>query len=686
VSSASKHLTDVQPARPVARIPITDIHPSVDGGKFVAKGFVGEIMPFSAVVFREGHDSCGAEIALTSPTGKTTRLRMRQGAPGSDRWHNEILLTEQGIYSFEIESFADDFQTWHHNAEIKIKAGIDVQLMIAEGLALFERGLKAAETGSAIESGNHSESAKKHLQVLADAFSAGKSSPEELLAMASDKSVHATLWHNPIKSLIGSSEKYFIEVERKLAGVGAWYEFFVRSEGAKLDKSGNLVSGTFKTATKRLAAVAEMGFDVLYLPPVHPIGVSFRKGPNNSLNAGPKDVGSPWAIGNSAGGHDTINPELGTQKDFEAFVKDANKLGLEIAMDLALQAAPDHPWVKAHPEWFTTRADGSIAYAENPPKKYQDIYPINFDNDPAGIEAEVLRVVHHWISSGVKIFRVDNPHTKPVVFWQWLIAKVRETNPEVIFLAEAFTRPAMMHQLGKVGFQQSYTYFAWRNTKAELESYLIELAYSSAEFFRPNLWPSTPDILTEYLQKGGKAGSKIRAAIAAMGAPLWGMYAGYELLETVPRPGVEEHIDSEKYEIKIRDWAGAEKDGTSIASFIGRLNQIRKSHTALSQLRNIEFHRTDDESVLAFSKWLPAQHSTDGIDDRIIVIANLDPHAARETTVHLRMDALGFAWNAKFVVKDLISGDTFNFSEHNFVRLDPSVEPVHILQVVKIHD
>jgi len=681
VSSANKHAFEAKPARLVARIPIAEIHPSVDGGIFVAKGFVGEIMPFSAQVFREGHDSCGAEIVLTSPSGATTRLRMRQGAPGSDRWHNEILLTEQGLYAFEIESFADDFQTWHHNAEIKIKAGIDVQLMIAEGAVLFERGLKEAQTEP-----KKSESAKKHLQVLVDAFSASKASPEELLAMASDKSVHATLWHNSIKSLVGSSEKYFIEVERKLAGVGAWYEFFVRSEGAKLDKAGEIVSGNFKTATKRLAAVADMGFDVLYLPPVHPIGIAFRKGPNNSLNAGPKDVGSPWAIGNSAGGHDTINPELGTQKDFEAFVKAANKLGLEIAMDLALQAAPDHPWVKEHPEWFTTRADGSIAYAENPPKKYQDIYPINFDNDPAGIEAEVLRVVRHWISCGVKIFRVDNPHTKPVVFWQTLIAKVRETNPEIVFLAEAFTRPAMMHELGKVGFQQSYTYFAWRNSKPELESYLLELAYSSAEFFRPNLWPSTPDILTEYLQNGGKAGSKIRAAIAAMAAPLWGMYAGYELIETVPRPGVEEHIDSEKYEIKIRDWAAAEKDVTSIATYIGKLNQIRKTHPALGQLRNIEFHRTDDESVLAFSKWLPAQHSTDALDDRIIVIANLDPHRTRETTLHLRMDSLGFAWNTKFAVKDLISGNVFDFSEHNFVRLDPSLEPVHILQVVKIHD
>jgi starch synthase (maltosyl-transferring) len=331
----------------------------------------------------------------------------------------------------------------------------------------------------------------------------------------------------PIRSLVTLSKEFVINCERVYSGAAAWYEFFPRSEGAKFNaKTNTWTSGNFKTAAKRLPAVAEMGFDILYMPPIHPIGRAFRKGPNNTLNATDADPGSPWAIGSEAGGHDAIHPDLGTEKDFAAFVKKANELGLEIALDLALQASPDHPWVKTNPEWFTTRADGSIAYAENPPKKYQDIYPINFDNDPQGIYNEVLRVVRLWISRGVKIFRVDNPHTKTVEFWEWLIGEINAEYPEVIFLAEAFTRPAMMHTLGKVGFQQSYTYYTWRNTKAELESYLHELSKETADFFRPNLWVSTPDILTQFLQFGGPAGHKLRAAIAATAGASWGMYAG----------------------------------------------------------------------------------------------------------------------------------------------------------------
>jgi starch synthase (maltosyl-transferring) len=369
-----------------------------------------------------------------------------------------------------------------------------------------------------------------------------------------------------------------INCEREYAGSAAWYEFFPRSEGATFDaKTKTWTSGNFKTAAKRLPAVAEMGFQILYMPPIHPIGKAFRKGPNNTLNAAPQDPGSPWAIGSEAGGHDAIHPDLGTEKDFKDFVKKAKELGLEIALDLALQASPDHPWVKSNPEWFTTRADGSIAYAENPPKKYQDIYPVNFDNDRDGIYLEVLRVVKHWISLGIKVFRVDNPHTKPVNFWEWLIGEVNAEFSDVIFLAEAFTRPAMMHTLGKVGFQQSYTYYTWRNTKAELESYLGELAHDSADFFRPNLWVSTPDILTEYLQFGGPAGHKIRAIVAAMAGSSWGMYAGFELVESVARPGAEEHIDSEKYEFKPRDFKAAEKNGRSIAPCVHRVPEIAEN-------------------------------------------------------------------------------------------------------------
>jgi starch synthase (maltosyl-transferring) len=427
-----------------------------------------------------------------------------------------------------------------------------------------------------------------------------------------------------------------------------------------------------------------MGFDVLYMPPIHPIGRSFRKGPNNTLNATDVDPGSPWAIGSEAGGHDALHPDLGTEKDFANFVKKANELGLEIALDLALQASPDHPWVKTNPEWFTTRADGTIAYAENPPKKYQDIYPINFDNDPDGIYNEVLRIVRLWVSRGIKIFRVDNPHTKTVEFWEWLIGKVNAENPEVVFLAEAFTRPAMMHTLGKIGFQQSYTYFTWRNTKPELESYLTELAKESADFFRPNLWVSTPDILTQFLQFGGPAGHKLRAALASTAGASWGMYAGYELVESVARPGAEEHIDSEKFEYKSRDWAAAEKSGRSIAPYIAKLNQIRKSHPALRQLRNLELHSVDDGSMLIFSKHLDAKFTGTKKADTVIVVANLDPHAVRESTVHLDLAKLGMPQNCRFEVTDLITDETYEWGSSNYVRLDPRVEPVHIFKVTKI--
>jgi starch synthase (maltosyl-transferring) len=631
------------------------------------------VLPFSARVFREGHDSIAAEVLLHSPSGKTTVHRMHPGAPGSDLWHGTAQCNETGTYTFEIRAFADDFETWHHNAEIKVKADIDSELMMLEGVNLFNRA--AAEKG---RSKDNAALLGKIALVLADKAM----SPLTRLGLAEAPEVVKAVTDEPIRSLITLSQSYSINSERKLAGFGAWYEFFPRSEGAKFDeKTGVWTSGTFKTATNRLAGVKAMGFDILYMPPIHPIGTAHRKGPNNTLTVGPQDPGSPWAIGNTSGGHDAIHPDLGTMADFEAFVKAANKLGLEIAMDLALQASPDHPWVKSNPQWFTTRADGTIAYAENPPKKYQDIYPINFDNDPEGIYAEVLRVVELWISKGVKIFRVDNPHTKPVNFWEWLIGQVNTKHPEVIFLAEAFTRPAMMHTLGKVGFQQSYTYFTWRNSKWELEQYLNEVAHQSAAFYRPNFWVTTPDILTEYLQFGGKAAHRVRAAIAATATPNWGMYAGYELIESVARPGAEEHINSEKYEYKPRDWEAAEAEGKSIAPYIARLNQIRHENPALHQLRNLQVHTTDDSAILCFSKHLSAEHSPTGVASTIIVVANTDPHAVRETTVHLDLTKLGLKPGSSFRVTDLITSSSFQWSEHNYVKLDAFAEPAHILRI-----
>lgn len=662
--------------QPFGRLPILNLSPVVEAGRWPAKAYVGEVVPFQATVFREGHDALGAELLLTSPSGVQTIHRLKAGAPGSDQWGTSVLIKEQGRFLFQIRAFADEFETWHHNSTVKIAVGVDEDLMMLEGINLFTKAA-AEETRSKANS--------KVLLAVAKGLADSKLSPKARLALAENAEVLDAIEAEPIRNLITLSETMQLISERERSGVGAWYEFFPRSEGAVFDQSSKTwTSGNFKTAALRLPAVAEMGFNVLYMPPIHPIGVAFRKGPNNTLNAGPQDPGSPWAIGSAAGGHDKIHPDLGTESDFKAFIRAANDLGIEIALDLALQASPDHPWVKTNPEWFTTRADGTIAYAENPPKKYQDIYPVNFDNDPEGIYNEVLRIVRHWISFGVKIFRVDNPHTKPVAFWEWLIAKINHESPDVVFLAEAFTRPAMMHALGKAGFQQSYTYFTWRNTKWELESYLKELAHDSAAFFRPNLWVTTPDILTEYLQFGGPAAHKIRAAIAATASPSWGMYAGYELCESVARPGAEEHIDSEKYECRPRDWAAAEKSGRSIAKYITKLNQIRASHPALRQLRNIEFHHTDDSAILAYSKFIEAKHSPTGKADAILVVANVDPHAVRETSVHLDLAKLGLPYDVNFEVTDLITNQTYIWSATNFVKLDAFVEPVHIFSIGQV--
>ena len=477
------------------------------------------------------------------------------------------------------------------------------------------------------------------------------------------------------RTVYGSTEKYPIRADRERALSGAWYEFFPRSEGAVKNADGTVTSGTFVSATKRLPAVAAMGFDVLYLPPIHPIGVAHRKGPNNSLTAGPNDPGVPWAIGNSDGGHDAINPELGTMKDFENFVAAAKKAGLEIALDLALQTSPDHPWVKSNPQWFNKRADGTIAYAENPPKKYQDIYPINFDDDYEGIRDEVLRIIRLWVSKGVKIFRVDNPHTKPVHFWQDLLDIVRRESPEVIFLAEAFTAPAMMHALGKAGFHQSYTYFTWRTSKSELTEYGREVAQQTSAFFRPNFWVNTPDINPFHLQSGNPAMFALRAVLASTLTPSWGMYAGYEIYEHRPfKEGGEEYLDSEKYEIKVRDWDGATKKGLTLAPFITQLNAIRKANPALHQLRNLVFHNTESEAIIAYSK-------REG-KNLILVVVNLDPSFAQGTIVHWDMNALGL--EGTFAVKDLLDGKSFDWSEHQFIQLDPT-RPVgkvaHICQV-----
>jgi starch synthase (maltosyl-transferring) len=648
----------------IGRIPIRDVSPVQPEDRWPAKAFAGEVVPFGATVFREGHDLIGVDLLLVDPEGKQTQYRMAAGAPGTDRWETLARLDLVGTWRFRVQAWADDWATWLHAADIKVPLNQDVELVFSEGLQLLGR----AGTGRAV---------KDAVSALSDATL----TPEARLAAAHESRLTAGLAARPLSSLATISEQHTIRVERQRAGVGSWYEFFPRSIGAKKNADGSWQSGTFKTAAARLPGVAAMGFDVLYLPPIHPIGLTFRKGPNNTLNAGPNDPGSPWAIGSAAGGHDAIHPDLGTEADFVAFVKTAAKNGLEIAIDLALQCSPDHPWVTEHPEWFTTRPDGSIAYAENPPKKYQDIYPLNFDNDPIGIREEILRVVKHWIGLGVRIFRVDNPHTKPLDFWEWLIWEVNSEFPDVVFLAEAFTRPALMQALAGAGFQQSYSYFTWRNTKVELEEFLGQISDDWSAFYRPNLFVNTPDILTEYLQFGGPSAYKIRATIAATAAPLWGVYSGFELFEDVARAGSEENVDNEKFEYRPRDFAKAEKLDVSLAPYLAELNRIRSEHPALRQLRNLDVHWSDDDSILVYSKFTDGRFIDDGTSDGILVIANVDPHSVRETMVHLDPRLFGIAPGETFDVVDLLSGQRFTWGEHNYVRLDSFVQPVHVLSV-----
>ncbi|CAB4725297.1 MAG: DUF3416 domain-containing protein [Actinobacteria bacterium] len=650
----------------VGRIPVMDVMPLVDLGRQSAKATVGEPFPVSATVFREGHDALGAEVVLTAPDGvRRAPVRMLAGEePGRyTAWVTPDLV---GAWTFEVQAWSDPIATWQHAAGLKIPAGVDVELMFTEGRLLLEQvtaagGLARAETSLLTSA----------IKACADL----KRPAAARLAVLQDPALTTLLAAHPVRELVTVEGPYPAYADRERALVGSWYEFFPRSEGATKDpKTGRVTSGTLRTAAERLDAVAAMGFDVVYLPPIHPIGEVNRKGPNNTLTPGPADPGSPWAIGSKDGGHDAVHPDLGTLADFDAFVARAGELGLEVALDLALQAAPDHPWVTTHPEFFTTRADGSIAYAENPPKKYQDIYPINFDNDPNGICREVLRVVKHWMAHGVRIFRVDNPHTKPVAFWEWLLREVRRTDPDVLFLAEAFTKPAMMRGLGAIGFHQSYTYFTWRTAKWEIEEYLLELSSETDHLMRPNFFVNTPDILHAFLQYGGPAAFKIRAALAATGSPTWGVYAGYELFEHVAvKPGSEEYLDSEKFQIRVRDWEAATAEGRTLAPYLTRLNEIRRQHLSLRQLRNVVVHSSDDENVLVFSK-------SSG-DDTVIVVINLDPHGTRETTVHLDLPALGIEWGESFGVHDEITGQDWSWSQHNYVRLDPHHEPAHILTV-----
>ncbi|CAM4016217.1 alpha-1,4-glucan--maltose-1-phosphate maltosyltransferase [Nocardiopsis gilva] len=678
----------------IGRIPILNVAPVPDLG--AAKAVAGETFTVSATVIREGHGALGAAVVLYDPRGRRQEpVPMREVAPGTDRYAADVRASREGAWRFAVEAWDDPFATWRHDAQIKIPLGQDVELMMEEGARLLERAARRVPR-------------RPELAKVADRLRDTTRSATERLELATGAEVVAELGAAPLRDLVTRSKKFPLVVHRKRALFGSWYEFFPRSEGAEpADHDGQWRPGTLRTAAKRLPAIADMGFDVVYLPPIHPVGHSFRKGRNNTLQAGPGDPGSVWAIGSAEGGHDAIHPDLGDIDDFDAFVASARELGMEVALDLALQCSPDHPWVTEHPEWFTVRADGSIAHAENPPKKYQDIYPLNFDAAPEGLYAEVLRVVRHWMAHGVRIFRVDNPHTKPVAFWERLLAEIARTDPDVLFLAEAFTRPAMMHTLAKIGFHQSYTYFTWRNGKEELEDYLRELSGDAAAYMRPNFFANTPDILHAYLQHGGRPAFEIRAVLAALLSPTWGVYSGYELCEsTAVRPGSEEYLNSEKYEYRPRDWAAAEAAGTTISPLLTRLNQLRREHPALQELRNLRFHHIDRHQLICFSKRTAAdgdgprqdcrQHGPavldpaipegavlDGAvqDDVVLVVVNLDPHQPCEGTVWLDMPALGFTSQDTILVTDQLSGETHEWGAMNYVRLDPNIRPAHVFTV-----
>jgi starch synthase (maltosyl-transferring) len=628
---------------------------------------LGEHIPVRATVWREGHDAVAATVVWTAPDRTSSTVRMNLVDPGHDGWLATVVPTVEGMWTFRVDGWGDPWTSWRHTMDAKIDAGQGPDELAND----LESGARLLEWAARrpLQWSN-----RPMLTAAAQALRDTRLTLASRVGPANSEEVLRLMHNDPVRELITRGKTYRVWVDRHRALFGSWYEFFPRSTGG-WDSTGRAVHGTFTTAAKELERIAAMQFDVAYLPPIHPIGKINRKGRNNALTTEPDDVGSPWAIGSDEGGHDAIHPGLGTLEDFDTFVARARQLNLDVALDLALQCAPDHPWAKEHQEWFTTRPDGTIAYAENPPKKYQDIYPINLDNDPDGLYAEVLRVVLHWVEHGVRIFRVDNPHTKRPDFWQWLIWKVKRIHPDVLFLSEAFTRPARLYGLARLGFTQSYTYFTWRVYKNELIEFGQDLV-AHADEARPNLFVNTPDILHESLQKGGPGMFALRAALAATMSPTWGVYSGFELYEHVPvREGSEEYLDSEKYQLRPRDFAGALVDGRSLQPWITRLNEIRRAHPALQQLRTLRFHHAEHDAIIAYSKRDPAS------GDTVIVIINLDPHNPVEGMVHLDMPELGFDWHERFTVHDEVTGEVYNWGTTNFVRLEPHRAVAHILAV-----
>lgn len=673
------------------RINVMDITPTEERGIFPARVELGEPFEMTAQVFIEGRTKVGATAIVRNPRGKETMRRaMTCVNPGLDRWtvmvkcgeHSDLKPWEDGYaavkrqlgeWTVTIEGWEDTYVSWLHDARIKVRVMDDVDNALNSGAELLARWAATPDAGLTARD-------RKTLEKAAETMADQTLSAEDRLAAGDNPTIAALHETHPLRDGISPSQPQRFKVERPKSSFAAWYQFFPRSEGATIDpNTGKIIQGTLKTSMAGLERAAAEGFDIVYLPPVFPIGVTNRKGRNNTLVAGPDDPGSPFGIGSELGGHDTVDPLLGTMDDFKALCQRAHELGLEIALDFALQCSPDHPWIKAHPNWFRHKPDGSIAFAENPPKKYQDIYPIDFNADMPGIEKEVERIMNLWIEAGVTIFRIDNPHTKPVRFWQDVIAAVTKKHPEILFLAEAFTRPGMMRALSYVGFTQSHCYFPWRNTKDELEEYLPITNGDDGYYQHNTFWPTTPDILTAYVRDNGVAGHCVRAVLAAMGSPSWGIYNGYELIENKQRPGFEEQIDNEKYEVKVRDWSKAKQYG--VAEMLTALNKIRRAHPAALSYHNLTVLPTSDPNILAFARHTPAELTGTGQADTLIVVVNLDGHNAHQSMIHLELGELGLPTDRPLNVRDELTGREFQWGWDNYVSLAPWADVAHILSV-----
>jgi len=649
------------PAQMRRTVVIDNVAPSVDGGRYPVKRVVGDTVEVTADIFKEGHDVIVAFVRYRRAADRAWRESPMQ-LVDNDRWAGRFVVEANARYVFTVEALPHPFRSWRADLDKRVAAGQDVASELLEGAELVEAA--AARMARRARDRADAEALRAYASRLrgADPADAVPAAGEERLTALMDAALDRgdATW---------CDRQFEVVADRERALFAAWYEFFPRSTG---DGGGH---GTFKDAERQLQRAAGMGFDVVYLPPIHPIGLAYRKGRNNTLTAGPDDPGSPWAIGGEEGGHTAVHPDLGTLEDFDRFVERARELGLEVALDFAIQASPDHPWVREHPEWFFHRPDGTIKYAENPPKKYQDVYPLNFYGaDPRPLWDEMRRVIEFWIGHGVRTFRVDNPHTKPVEFWEWLIRAVQERFPDVVFLAEAFTRPKMMQVLAKAGFTQSYTYFTWRNGKAELIEYFEEITQPPvAEYFRGHLWPNTPDILHETLQRGGRPAFHMRLVLAATLSSLYGIYSGYELGENTPfAPGSEEYLASEKYEIKRRDWNAP----GNLGELIGRVNRARREHRALQLYTNLRFYGADDGNILWYGKMTPER------DDVIFVAANLDPFGRHATLVDVPIDELGIAPDAPYRMRELLSDAVYEWrGPRGFIDLDPQVAPAQIFHL-----